>query len=125
MLITENNGLTAKHSTCKQRGRTKRATSGESQTTVQIIHQYVIPQIPSGLIGEKVVYNEQYIKWHEKRGSEIAIPLPPCGYFTILQAVLHDDGRVTVQLSDHENLFHMKDGTHICISNLKPYKENT
>ena len=122
MHYTEKDCLNAKNSTVQQRGRTKRASESEPQP-VQVIHQIIIPETPVGLIGRKVVYNERYLKMNAKNGWH-TIPLPPCGYFTILRAVLEDDGRVMVRLSDHENRFRFIDGTHICACYLKPYKDN-
>ena len=119
MLITENNCLNAKNSTVQQRGRTKRASKSEPQP-VQVIHQIIIPEHPLGLIGEKVVYNEKYLK---KCKDVPPVPLPPCGYFTILRAVLKDDGRVMVALSDCGNYCTFEDDTHTCIGNLKPHKK--
>jgi hypothetical protein len=78
---------------------------------------------PVGLIGEKVVYNEKHLKWYEKRGREIELPIPECGYFTITKAVLENDGRVMVTLhpipAGHG---HFLNGTHICVQNMKKYQ---
>ena len=122
MSYTEKDCLNAKHSTVQQRRRTKRASESEPQP-VQVIHQIIIPETPAGLVGQKVVYNERCLKMKAKHGWNI-IPLPPRGYFTILRAVLEDDGHVTVRLSDHENRVPSANGTHICVCYLKPYKDN-
>ena len=84
---------------------------------VQVIHKYVINEQPEGLIGERVVYGENYLK-----SLRSNIPLvPECGYFTITKAVLHYDGRVTVALHPSKNHNKDDDGTHICLSELKKY----
>ena len=123
MSNTEKNSLSANNSTCKQRGRTTRAASQEPQT-VQVIHQIIIPETPVGLIGEKVVYTEKYLKYNEKKGwGHTVVPLPECGYFTITKAVLEDYGRVTVALSPHPRNCSGSNGTHICIDHMKKYKK--
>lgn len=89
----------------------------------QIIHQIVIPEHPTGLIGEKVVYNEKYLK---KAGSDHPVPVPSCGYFTIVKAVLDDrssDAKVMVALYPYpSNRFTNYDGTHIALGNMKRYE---
>jgi hypothetical protein len=83
----------------------------------------VTTENPIGLIGEKVVYNEKHLNWYEKRGREIDTPLPKCGYFTITKTILYDDGRVMVALHPYPpDRGSFRDGTHICIQNLKKYK---
>ena len=87
---------------------------------VQVIHQIVIPENPQGLIGEKVVFNEKYLKYFEKRGIETN-PVPPCGYFTITKAVLQPDGNVMVTLCPNKDMFRFNDGTNTALGNLKKY----
>ena len=108
---------TAHDSRRQTRKRTKRASNPEP-----LRFQLIVAET-DGLVGLKVVYNEKYLDYFAKRGYAPAIPLPPCGYFTIRRAVLHDDGRVMVELSDHENLQSFNDGTHICAANLRPFKQ--
>jgi hypothetical protein len=91
-------------------------------TSVQVIHQIILQEHPTGLIGEKVVYNEKYLKWHKKKNYEISIPLPECGYFTIIGVILYPDGSCMVKLSDHENLFHFHDATNISLYHLAKYE---
>jgi hypothetical protein len=92
------------------------------ETCIQVIHQLIIPEIPVGLIGEKVTYSPKFLNWHKKRNYEISIPLPACGYFTILGAILYPDGSCMVKLSGHENLCHFQDGTHIELRHLVKYE---
>jgi len=89
----------------------------------QVIHQLIIPETPTGLIGEKVVYNKQYLKSYEKSIKKPEVPVPECGYFTITKAVLQDDGRVMVALYPYPK-WHttFSDGTHICVGNMKKYE---
>jgi hypothetical protein len=92
------------------------------ETCIQVIHQFIIPETPAGLIGEKVTYSPKYLNRYKKRNCEIPIPLPSCGYFTIIGAFLYPDGSCMVALSDHENLCHFQDGTHIELGNLVKYE---
>jgi len=46
----------------------------------QTVYQTVIPETPCGLIGEKVVYNEKYLKSHNE---DFPVVIPENGYFTI------------------------------------------
>jgi len=87
----------------------------------QVIHQLVIPEKSDGLIGEKVVYSEKYLK--KQKNSDEYI-LPECGYFTIMKSVLQDDGRVMVALyPKHNHLGRFSDGTNICVGNMVRYKK--
>ena len=102
--------------------RTRTSAHETGKTTkepvqVQVIHQYIIPEKPTGLIGEKVVYNEKYLK---RVKYEVDYPLPECGYFTITKAVLKDDGGVMVALHPHHHAF-FEGGTHIHLGNMKKY----
>ena len=117
MTSTEKMASPAHDSRRQTRQRTKRASNPEP-----LRFQLIVAET-DGLVGRKVVYNEKYLDYFAKRGYAPAIPLPPCGYFTIRRAVLHDDGRVMVELSDHENLQSFNDGTHICAANLRPFKQ--
>ena len=90
------------------------------QVTSQVVYQTVIPQVPKDIVGEKVIYNEKYLK---KRLKDY-VPVPECGYFTIIKAVLQDDGRVMVALYPYPRGYQtFQDGTHICVANMKKYKE--
>jgi hypothetical protein len=112
---TEKTCLKVKHSNL-------RATSAH-ETGVQIIHQIIIPEKPVGLIGEKVKYSDKYLKWHEKRGTEVCTPVPESGYFTITKAELEDDGRVMVALQPWpSNYGRFMNGTHICLGNMVKYQ---
>ena len=112
MTSTEKNRLSVKHSS-------RQATSAH-ETGVQIIHQIIIPETPTGLIGEKVKYSEKYLK----KGPP-CVPLPDTGYFTITKAVLEDDGRVMVALQPYpSNYVRFINGTHICLGNMVKYKQN-
>ena len=92
------------------------------ETSVQIIHQLIIPETPTGLIGEKVVYNEKYLS--KCKNGIAAVPLPECGYFTITKATLLDNGGVMVQLRPYPHgYFRFQDDTHIGISNMKKFKQ--
>jgi hypothetical protein len=122
-IYTEDNWLSGNSNTCNQRRRTKRAETLDANAPVihnRIVeHRLVIPETPAGLIGEKVTYNEKFLR---KCKGEPSFPLPECGYFTITKAVLMDDGRVMVRLhpvSEHKQI--MKDGTHICVGNMQKY----
>jgi len=87
---------------------------------VQVIHQFITPREPRNIIGEKVVYNESYLK---RLKTEPCVPIPECGYFTITDAVLKDDGRVMVALYPYPTFYQkFNDGTHICVGNMKKYK---
>jgi hypothetical protein len=70
----------------------------------------------TGLIGEKVVWNEKYIKMNSMHGWSPE-PLPECGYFRIKKATLCDDGKVRVSL-------YGGDRHYIYIGWLKKYKED-
>ncbi|HCC51482.1 MAG TPA: hypothetical protein DEQ30_05000 [Porphyromonadaceae bacterium] len=54
-----------------------------------IIHQHIVeqrivmPEKPTGLVGEKVKYTEAFLK---KRDYNPTLPLPDCGYFIITKA---------------------------------------
>jgi hypothetical protein len=54
-----------------------------------VIHQHIVeqrivmPEKPTGLIGEKVTYTEAYMK---KVGYSPTLPIPDCGYFIITKA---------------------------------------
>jgi len=99
----------------------KAAKSTNEPQQVQVIHQIIIPETPTGLIGEKVVYNEGYLNRCKGDGRERK--LPDCGYFTITKAVLEEDGRVMVALYPHPNGHTgFGDGTDICVGNMKRYK---
>jgi hypothetical protein len=54
-----------------------------------------------GLIGEKVVYKEKYLRFCEKRGCKIDKQIPARGYFTITKAILRKDGKVMVALDGY------------------------
>ena len=79
---TEKNCLSAKDSTCKQRRRTKRALSQEPQP-VQVIHQIIIPERPIGLIGEKVVFTDKFLK-DCPDAAQHALSRVDTPYFTII-----------------------------------------
>jgi hypothetical protein len=92
-------------------------------TSVQVIHQIIIPETPVGLIGEKVVYNEKYLK--RCKNSKPLVPLPECGYFTITGAVLQSDGRVMVTLYPYSpGITCFMDGTNICAGYMKKYESH-
>ena len=86
MSSTTEDCLTAKDSTCKQRRRTKRATSEEPQP-VQVIHQIIIPETPVGLIGEKVVFTDKFLK-DCPDAAQLALSRVNTPYFTIIGAWL-------------------------------------
>jgi hypothetical protein len=91
-------------------------------TSVQVIHQIIIPEKPTGLIGEKVVYNEKFLKG-VKNPDEYLSLIPECGYFIITKAVLREDGNVMVALYPWTSgRTHFVDSTHICVGNMKKYK---
>jgi len=69
----------------KARSRRKCEEKTEPQS-VQVIHQIVIPETPKGLVGEKVIFTEKYLKMMEKRDKAEIAPLPECGYFVITKA---------------------------------------
>jgi hypothetical protein len=102
--------------------KTKELSSSVSlerlQPVTQVIHQIFIPEHPTGLIGEKVTYSEKYLKY--VKGSP-SIPLPHHGYFTIIKAILKNDGRVMIGLNDCERYTGL-DGTNIALSNLIKYE---
>ena len=88
----------------------------------QVIRQLIIPEKPVGLVGEKVVYNQKYLKECINGPS---VPLPDCGYFIITKACLLDDGKVMVSLFPFPEWREtMYDGTHIAACNLSKYKSN-
>jgi hypothetical protein len=75
-----------------------------------------------GLLGEKVVWSEKYLK--RKFKSEcMPEPLPECGYFIITKAVLKDDGGVMVALHPYKGSSFL-DGTNINLCWLKKYEED-
>jgi hypothetical protein len=122
---TENDWLLGNSNTCSQRRRTKRAAAPDANAPVIhnhiVEHRLVIPETPAGLIGEKVTYNEKYLR---KCKGAPPYPLPDCGYFTIVKAVLQDDGRVMVRLHPvSAYLQTFKDKTHIGVRNLKKYHD--
>ena len=82
---------------------------------VQVIHKCIIREKPKGLIGERVVYNENSL-----RKLRFIYPMPECGYFIITKAVLQDDCSVRVALHPHRTNTD-DDGTHINLSDLKKY----
>ena len=96
-------------------------SSNQEPVTFQVIHQLIIPEKPTGLIGEKVVYGDKWVKYHEKKGTKPHPPLPECGYFTITKTIFREDGNVMVGLHPHNGIV-FNDGTHLCIAHLKPYK---
>ena len=63
----------------------RRAKSAPIEPTVQVIHQIIIPEHPSGLIGEKVVFSEKYLQKYPNdvmiAQSRVSTP-----YFTIIDA---------------------------------------
>jgi len=97
----------------------KKQIKVEPVPVTQIIHQVIIPETPTGLIGEKVVYNEKYLKKCENKPD---VALPECGYFVIIKAVLEEDGRVMVGLYPYSHRkIRRPDGTDICLSYMKKY----
>lgn len=92
-----------------------------NQTIIE--YRTIIPDIPRGLIGEKVVYSPRYLKKIKHHDS--LAPVPDCGYFIITKAVLCDDGRVMVALHPmpYGRIQH-NDGTDICLGNMVKYNEN-
>jgi hypothetical protein len=105
-----------------KKGKVQKANIAPVQT--QIIHQYVIPTNPQGLIGEKVVYSNKFINKMKQHGG-VHVPLPECGYFTIVKAVLsamrgYGTG-VMVALSPYDKGT-FRDGTHISLGNMKKYE---
>ena len=86
MTTATENCLAANNSTCKQRRRTKRAPISESNP-VQVIHQIIIPETPTGLIGEKVVFTDKFLKDYPKY-AEMALSRVSTPYFTIVDAWL-------------------------------------
>lgn len=89
---------------------------------VQVVHQIVIPEKPTDIVGQKVTYNEKYLK---KCKGEPSYPVPECGYFIITKAVLYDDCTVMVRLHPVSSSYHtFNSGTHIFLGNMKLYKEN-
>ncbi|MDR1371257.1 MAG: hypothetical protein LBJ72_14225 [Dysgonamonadaceae bacterium] len=91
-------------------------------TSVQVIHQIVIPETPTGLIGEKVVYNEKFLKKVKDPSSYLDL-IPECGYFTITKAVLDREGSVMVALYPYPSRRScFGSGTHICVGNMKKYE---
>ena len=89
------------------------------QVIYQTIHQVILQDAPRGLIGEKVVYSEKFLK--VMKGNP-TVPLPECGYFTITSAVLQEDGRVMVALYPYPHRY--GDGTHIYVENMRKYKND-
>ena len=86
---------------------------------IKVVNKYIIPEKPEGLIGERVVYNEKYLK-----SLRSCLPLvPERGYFTITKAVLRDDGSVRVALYPNHNHSRDDDDTHVCLSDLKRYSK--
>jgi len=59
----------------KARSRRKCEEKREPQS-VQVIHQIVIPETPKGLVGEKVIFTEKYLKMMEKRDKPRLHPCP-------------------------------------------------
>ena len=90
-----------------------------AEQITQIFYQIFIPETPTGLIGEKVVYNEKYLK---RCNGEPMVPLPDQGYFTITKAIMYEDGSVMVALKPYAR-GHFSDGTHTSLANIKKYKE--
>ena len=110
MTNTEKTCLSVKHSS-------RQATSAH-ETSIQVIHQIIIPEKPVGLIGEKVKYSDKYLK-----KGDPGVPLPKEGYFTITKAELEDDGRVMVALQPWpSNYCRFINGTLICLGNIVKYQ---
>ena len=86
MISATKNCLSAKDSTCKQHGRTKRAPIQEPQP-VQVIHQIIIPEKPTGLIGEKVIFTDKFLK-DCPDAAQLALSRVNTPYFTIIGAWL-------------------------------------
>jgi len=113
-------------STAKQSTRTSRATcesgihSSNAPYQVQVIHQIIIPEKPQGLIGEKVVYNESFLKILERKQLK-PDPVPECGYFIITKVEMEDNGNVMVALYPQKYFHTYRDGTNISLRNLKKY----
>jgi hypothetical protein len=74
----------------KNRSVAKQSTSTSTsahETCIRIIHRYVIPEHPVGLIGEKVVFADKYAKqfWDDHGDILSRVPAP---YFTVIGARL-------------------------------------
>ena len=81
----------------------------------QVFHQITIPETPTGLIGEKVVYNKKYLKMCKENPPS---PLPECGYFTITKAILDENSNVMVALYPYNGQVYRK-GVNISLSNME------
>lgn len=76
------------------------------------IHKVEIPE----MIGERVVYNEEYLA-----DGVPCTPLPECGFFIITLALRFDDGNIMVRTFPILKLL-FRDGTNISLRNLKRYE---
>jgi hypothetical protein len=56
-------------------------------TSVQVIHQIIIPETPTGLIGEKVIWTEKYERKYPE-DAQIGRDRVNTPYFTIIDAWL-------------------------------------
>ena len=85
-----------------------------------IEHRIVMPETPTGLIGEKVVYSERFLK---KYGDPSSLaPLPDCGYFIITKAIIDRHNNVQIAIYPYpawRQVF--SDGTHISLGNMVRY----
>jgi len=85
---------------------------------IQVVRQLVIPETPTGLIGEKVVYNDKFLR---SINYEPIVPLPECGYFIITKATIDDRGNVMIAFHPCPSNYNNPDGTHINVCNMKKY----
>ena len=85
---------------------------------VQVINQVIIPEQPVGLVGEKVVYSQKFLK----SCRDGIVTVPACGYFVITKATIDRECRVMVALHPrpHEREC-FRDGTHAALRNLEKY----
>jgi hypothetical protein len=97
------------------RRRTKREE--KEPQTVQVIHQIIIPETPRGLVGEKVVYTEKYLKLMARYDDSCVVPLPECGYFVITKVQFRAFG-VIVSLYPHPSKAKKKIKSMFLIINL-------